>query len=283
MALVKCEICGLSYYQITYRHLREHNVTLDEYKAQYPDAELVDMDIERERRRKISETGFGKRDIVSEETRAKLSENATRLHRDPGYKERWSKSNKARFTPEYRKEVSERVKELWKDPEYREKQHSGYMKGLESPYRCHGGSELTDEELEDRSRRRIEAWKNNKSFQEKMARSSFRRQRESEIDFADLLEELFPGAWKFVGNGDLVIDGKCPDFVDNYSGRILLELFENWHPVYDEPLRKSHFNSQGYCTWIVWAEEMKTPGGFRKIVEELELLTIMAQEISYAG
>ena len=38
---VKCEICGKEFQRITPRHLRTHNVTMDEYRTRYPDSPIV--------------------------------------------------------------------------------------------------------------------------------------------------------------------------------------------------------------------------------------------------
>lgn len=38
---VKCEECGKLFKRVTHNHLKQHNITLDEYKSKYPDAELI--------------------------------------------------------------------------------------------------------------------------------------------------------------------------------------------------------------------------------------------------
>ncbi len=38
---VKCQICNKEFKQITYAHLKHHNITINEYKDLFPNSELV--------------------------------------------------------------------------------------------------------------------------------------------------------------------------------------------------------------------------------------------------
>lgn len=44
---IKCEICGREFEQITWNHLRKHDITEHEYKEQFPDASLVSEGLKR--------------------------------------------------------------------------------------------------------------------------------------------------------------------------------------------------------------------------------------------
>ena len=37
---IKCQVCGKSFQQIHYKHLKQHNLTVEEYKSKYPDAPI---------------------------------------------------------------------------------------------------------------------------------------------------------------------------------------------------------------------------------------------------
>ncbi len=66
--------------------------------------------------------------------------------------------------------------------------------------------------------------------------------------------------WRFVGDGQLVIGGKCPDFWD--GRRKLIEFYgEYWHSPGDEEERISHFNAYGYECRIIWQRELETMVG----------------------
>jgi len=78
----------------------------------------------------------------------------------------------------------------------------------------------------------------------------------------DLLNEMFPGKYKFVGDGSLWINGKNPDFTNENK---IIELFGRyWHgkeltgkePKDNESDRIEHFKKRGYRTLIIWDFEL---------------------------
>ncbi|GAI37924.1 unnamed protein product, partial [marine sediment metagenome] len=57
---------------------------------------------------------------------------------------------------------------------------------------------------------------------------------------------------RYVGDGQVIIDGKCPDFINNNGGKQLLELFgERWHELEEEQERKKAFAEYGFETLII--------------------------------
>jgi len=72
------------------------------------------------------------------------------------------------------------------------------------------------------------------------------------------LQRLFPNQWKYVGNGELVIGGRCPDYVNIDGKKRLIELFGDYWHVKDNPQdRIDHFKKYGFDTFIIWEKEMK--------------------------
>ena len=72
------------------------------------------------------------------------------------------------------------------------------------------------------------------------------------------LIELHKLPFRFVGNGQLWISKKCPDFVSTSGERKLIEIFgSHWHPKEDEQKRKDHFTKYGFDTLVIWDYEMK--------------------------
>lgn len=63
---------------------------------------------------------------------------------------------------------------------------------------------------------------------------------------------------QYVGDGALVIGGKCPDFKVKDQKK-LVELFGNyWHDIDEEGERISHFKKYGWSCVVVWDSELKT-------------------------
>jgi len=81
-----------------------------------------------------------------------------------------------------------------------------------------------------------------------------------------LLSTLFPNEYKFVGCGDKIIGGKCPDFINTNGQKKLIEMFgDYWHGTdrtgisndIHEQGRVDHFLDHGYQTLIVWEHELQ--------------------------
>jgi transposase-like protein len=84
------------------------------------------------------------------------------------------------------------------------------------------------------------------------------RPNKSEEKLATLLDNNFPGEWRYVGNGEVIIGGKCPDFINVNGKKKLIELFgAPWHDIFDVARRVEHFKQFGFDTLIIWTEELK--------------------------
>lgn len=71
--MIKCEICKKEFGQITYSHLKYHDVTLQEYKKTYPDSPIVSEEVGE----KISEFFKGKPKTKEHRDNLKIAINAT--------------------------------------------------------------------------------------------------------------------------------------------------------------------------------------------------------------
>ncbi len=111
-----------------------------------------------------------------------------------------------------------------------------------------------------------ELWKN-KDYIRKQSISSQNSPNKCEQYIIKLLEENFPGKYKFVGNWKITIDGKCPDFIDEKDKKIIEFFGEYWHKPEDEQIRTNHFRKFGYKTLIIWEKEIKSE---QKIIEKLK-------------
>jgi very-short-patch-repair endonuclease len=79
-----------------------------------------------------------------------------------------------------------------------------------------------------------------------------------EMSLLGLLEELYPGEWKFTGDFSFVINGKNPDFVNCNGQKKVIELFgDYWHRGEDPKDRAAIFAPFGYSTLVIWERELK--------------------------
>lgn len=89
-------------------------------------------------------------------------------------------------------------------------------------------------------------------------RGLFVKPNKKETILLGILNSSFPEDWKYVGNGDLIIGGKCPDFVNVNGKKAIIELFgDYWHKGEDPQDRINVFNPYGYKTLVIWESELK--------------------------
>lgn len=89
----------------------------------------------------------------------------------------------------------------------------------------------------------------------------------SELRLLGILRSIDPN-WRYVGDGSLIIDGKCPDFWD--GGNRLVELFgEFWHRDDDPQERIGFFASRGYDCVVVWDFEL---GDVERVIRKVGTL-----------
>lgn len=105
---------------------------------------------------------------------------------------------------------------------------------------------------------------------EKILKSRFESQKirpnKLEESFMSFLNSLFPNEYRYVGDFQMVIGGKCPDFINTNEQKKLIELFGNyWHSeefvgipeVESENERINHFKKYGWDCLVVWEDEFK--------------------------
>lgn len=91
----------------------------------------------------------------------------------------------------------------------------------------------------------------------------------------NLLNKIFPDQYKYVGNCNIWIRGKNPDFINKEEKKII-ELFgDYWHgkkitgisKQQHETKRTNHFKNHGYETLIVWEHELKDLESLKRKLE----------------
>ena len=144
----------------------------------------------------------------------------------------------------------------WADVEKREAIIAGRIKWRES---------LTQEEWDEFIRNKIctMQWKINKS----------------EVYLSSLLQFLYPDDWKYVGDGQFIIGGKCPDFINVNGKKQIIELFgDYWHRNDNGNKRKRLFAEYGYSTLIIWESELKKP---QRLIKKITEFAEEKMEASY--
>lgn len=84
-----------------------------------------------------------------------------------------------------------------------------------------------------------------------------------------ILDNLYPGEWKFVGDGKMIIDGKCPDFINVNGQKKIIELYgERWHQDHNPKDRINVFKPFGYDTLVVWVHELRNSGKIKLTLKQ---------------
>jgi hypothetical protein len=215
-----------------------------------------------------------------------MSKVIKKIWKDPNHiyndKEHQKKRNKilskAHSKPETKKLRSKIMKEKWKDKN----------SGLNNSKRSEGASESMIKVWSSLSEEERNQWCINCSVgwteEKRIEKSKVAKQKWSEDDYRikmkdgrhnspnkeeeqleELLNNLFPNEYKFVGNFDLFINGKNPDFVNILSKKVIEYFGSYWHSelmtgekeYIHENKRINHFINSGYNCLIIWDFEFK--------------------------
>lgn len=89
-------------------------------------------------------------------------------------------------------------------------------------------------------------------------RASHKRPTKPEKELLSILQFLFSNEYEYVGNGKLIIKGKCPDFVNVNGQKKVIELYGDfWHKDDDLQDRIDYFKQYGWDTLVIWEHELK--------------------------
>ena len=171
-----------------------------------------------------------------------------------GLRRKWS-------DPLYKAKMKRMHKEVWKNPEMKEKQHQALIEMWERP----------------RHREKVlatiaEKWLN-PEFRDKqikaMRMGNNIKPNKPETIILELLGNMYPNEWEFVGDGSLVMRGLCPDFF-NVNGKRAVILFHGlywhlWKKQKENPYLTreeveerdiGRYESLGYDCLIIWEDEL---------------------------
>ena len=189
-------------------------------------------------KQKMREAKLGRKD--SEKTRQRKSEARKRyLANNP-------EANRGKNHPMFGRHLSEETK--------RKMRKAKKGKSAEEIY--------TDPEAyrKQRSEKQKELWKD-PAYRKSQLKKQFKGRQvhpnKLERFLSELLQELFPNEYKFVGDGTVIIGGKLPDFINVNGQKKIIEFFGNYyHKREDEEIRIAYFRRYGYKTLVIWEEEL---------------------------
>lgn len=179
------------------------------------------------------------------------------LENHPEYREERSRKAKLEYsTDEAKKMMKERTNKYWNDPihsEERKKQQ---------------GARLSNN---------LVKWWANPEFKDAHVKRTRKacniRPNKTETAMMELLDELYPNEWKYVGDGEVVLGGKNPDFINCNGRKAIIEVNgDYWHslesrgecPLLHEIERIDNYSKYGYFTLVVWGSEFKNKSNIIK-------------------
>lgn len=156
--------------------------------------------------------------------------------------------------------------------------HTRYVDGRTlKKYYCNCGNEISlDNFLHGNHNCRICAatkmWKD-----EKFRNKNIEAQRKGRNIFPNFPEkqlgELLGKDYKFVGDGGLIIDGFCPDFVNCNGQKKIVEMYgDYWHNLKENKVRDKFrikkYKNLGYETLIIWEKELQDLPTLKRKIEQ---------------
>lgn len=94
-----------------------------------------------------------------------------------------------------------------------------------------------------------------------------------EMKFENLLLQCFPTEYKYVGGGEFILGGKCPDFLNVNGKKKVIEVFGNyWHKGEDPNVIIEHYKKYGFDCLVVWENEINSDlnGTLQKVIQFTE-------------
>jgi hypothetical protein len=232
------------------------------------------------------------RNGLSEETRRKMSNAAKKRFQNPEYRKQQSERVKAYWqNPEYRnhqsavhkdsmagekhpmfgrhhsEEARKKIRENRRTPQIPPmlgKTHSEASRKKMSG--SHKNVPLSKKHRESIGKASKRVWagiseEKKNEWQGKIRKSLQCFPNKPETAILSALDSLYPGEWKFVGDGQVIIAGKNPDFINVNGQKKIIELFgDYWHRGEKAEDRAAIFSPFGYQTLVIWESELKDAG-----------------------
>lgn len=165
---------------------------------------------------------------------------------DPGYRETTCASLKvAQNNPDVRKRQLASVKITNVTPETQARRSNATKISHNKPEWRKGQSDLM-----------YRLWKEDNYVSNQIKARNI-KQNKTEKRLENITLDLFPNEYKFVGHGEFILAGKCPDFVNINGQKKIIELYGDWWHRNNNPQdRIDLFAKYGYDTLVVWEHEL---------------------------
>lgn len=205
------------------------------------------MTLSEEHKKNLSKAHKGIKCHQSEKEQKRLSAWAKGLWDDPVYCAKMIKLNgEQKHTKATKKKMSKSRLAL--------KERQGYLVSSE-----------TRKKLSKMSKKRWE----DPEYKERVIKATLKAvttfPNKSEKKLRRILNKLFPGEYKYVGDGSVLIGHKSPDFINVNGQKKLIEMFgDYWHSKERTGLskkehrkqRQKHFEQYGYKTLVIWEHQL---------------------------
>jgi len=103
---------------------------------------------------------------------------------------------------------------------------------------------------------RKKMWQDNTEYGKKCL--GFRKPNKEELQLNNIIEKTFPKTWKYVGNGEVIIGGKNPDWININGAKAVIEFNgEYWHKnIFEEAKQINHYKQYGFSCLVIWESEL---------------------------
>jgi len=188
------------------------------------------------------------------EVKERRSQSAKIAMNKPETKAKWALTESK---PETKEKRSQSQRENWQDPEYREKTILSQTIAANRP------------EVKARSSQTATNSWQDPEYVKKQMKANNVKQNKMEKKLENAIIETLPNEYKFVGHGEVVIAGKCPDFININDQKKIIELYgDYWHQGQDPQDRIDIFAKYGYDTLVIWEHELKDMESLKEKINE---------------
>jgi hypothetical protein len=203
----------------------------------------------------------------SKEHREKQRRAREPIYQSELWREKQRQAGKRRWQDkEWQQKWLEMIREYWSNPDNRERQRTAKIVQHQDPDSTYNSIEyrenllqvIQSEEFREKiSGRMLELWQD-VEFARKVFDGRNYKPSAPEQLMEQLLEDLFPEEYKYVGDGQFIIGGKNPDFININGQKKIIEVYgDYWHADDDPQERIDFFKRYGFDCLVIWESELQ--------------------------
>jgi len=205
--------------------------------------------------------------VVSDETREKLREATSKRFENPEYAAHHTKMMRNMIRKEWTPERKASFTRLMKGRKHTEEARAN-MSGRCGVLNSSFGVPKTAECKEKITISLKKKWLD-REYVLMMGAARSIKPNKPESALIKVLDEMYPGEWKYTGDFSFVVNGKNPDFVNCNGQKKIIELFgDYWHRGENPQDRADIFSPFGYETLVIWERELKNMGKVKSRIKE---------------